>query len=67
MNNYNILNEIYYFLKNSSFLEDTPYRIKFNIRRILQRSENEMYFIKNDGYFENILYNDWFIRITMII
>ena len=49
MNNYNILNEIYYFLKNSSFSENTPYRIKFNIRRILQRSENEMYFIKNDG------------------
>ena len=48
MNNYNILNEIYYFLKNSSFSENTPYRIKFNIRRILQRSENETYFIKND-------------------
>ena len=36
---------------------------RFNIRIILQRSENEMYFIKNDSYFDN----DVFIRITMII
>ena len=49
---------------NNSFSANTPYQIKFNIRRILKRSENEMYFIKNDGYVENILYYGVFIRIT---
>ena len=48
MYNYNILTEICNFLKNNSLSANSYaiYQIKFNIKKILQKSENEIYFIK---------------------